>query len=255
MYYYGFALKDGAYNSDYLPHLQILGSATDTAEVPVGILKTDVFDRLADKFQSAIGNRQPSHFAKLLTALRAHGDKLWTAHAMGGAEYERGGFLAYAASRISQSSMIARTISVDVDFETLPSRDAQRYMNAKSITSVRKQMAQDGVTLPERVTVDVHIIAPRDKMNTVIDMMRHTAAARSEPVTHRGFGFVRAIAEMVSGRKPAEAGKNTSGWFEIHQGAFIFIDRMQFVRMANALDITLPAAAPKTAPQNRSAGM
>lgn len=242
---------DGSYNPNYFAHLQILGTPSDNAPVAAGSLKSDTGSRLATQFQRLIGKRQPTQFMKIRQSLENNADKLWSAHAMRGSEYERGGFLNYAAECLSTEALVATSVTMDVGFDVLPCLATQHYFGSKKIPTVRETMQQDGVTLPERASITVYIIAPKDKVDTVIDMMRQAANADTEQDTHRGFGFTSAVAKMVSGTQDQDGMKNTTGWFEIFENFFVFIDRTQFDKLAGALDLALPQAkpVPSTAPR------
>lgn len=245
-----FANKDGSYNTNYFGYIQIFGPAPTTGDVPAKVFESNFLGRLSDKFQRATGNRQPDLFAKIRAALDTHKDKLWSAHNMSGAEYERGRYLAYAASRLSQNTMAAKTITLDVGFDVLPTKEAERYIGKENMVSLRERMKKDGIKLPETAKVDIHIIAPKGKLNTAVDMLRVAAAEKgNEQATHRGFGFARAVAEMVSGTQSQDNMKKTTGWFDIYEGTFIFIDRKQFEVLANAIGVAVPKVATVVTPR------
>ncbi len=240
-----FTKADGSYNTLYYPHLQILGPATGNSAVdfPSGILGTTRTGRLRDAFQRGLKNPQPDGFKRILAALTIDADKLWTAWDMHGAEYERGGFNAYAASRLAENKMVATAAQVKVNMAILPRSAMFKFTKREdALLPLDQALAREGIAVPAEITAEVWIIAPEKKLQTAIDMIEKLAARAQEADSHRGFGFNEAVARQYTGTQNADPKRCATGWFEIFQGIFVTIDANQFARWATAMNPTIQSA-------------
>lgn len=212
----------GLYNSAYFPYLQVLGRPRASEEerskaIPVGPFAAG----------SGVLKGKETRFKEIFARVAGMGPHLWQPHAMGGAEYENGGFQAYVARAAMTGGMVAAEVEVLANTRMKPSAQMQSYMDV--VKSLRKDWQdQYGVELPERsIEAKVYVIAPKDKIEAARWMVRDFSYGEIEHAAHRGIGLNRAVAyESLSDEDKKKVGEhNVAAWFEIQEGIFFTIDK------------------------------
>ena len=228
-------LKDpvtGRFDKDYLLHMQFLNAAANDAP-PVKQPLAGWKDHL-----SAIVRRKPvlkGLFKKAISQIKGR----WDVPGMSGAEYERGAFYSMLARASLRHDL--QTSEMTVTANLAPYSGEKKHRNPQ-----RRLLEGHGVLLPDTVRGWVGIIAPKNTMETVQDMVNKVAdypvdrnvygysgeVGEYSFVSHRGFDPEYAIAcqnmPEETQNKLRESGQLRIGYGDIINHYMIFTDRQAF---------------------------
>jgi hypothetical protein len=234
----------GIYNSEYIPHLQVFGrpeSPLPLADVPVLFADTP---RLTKAFARVTGRDWDLKMtAPGVNTINAIKDRLWNARRMGGFEYENGRLESALAVFPATRAYAATEVDLDVNTKVVPHVDWGKA-RPDPIQDTIKRITGDAI--PDEVRTKVYVVAPKNLMPVVMQMIATFAAEREETPSHRGlsFNFNAAMQTLpVDARAKFKAAgyEEDIAWFDVKHGVFFTLDKDMFERVKKMFD-----AAPVT---------
>jgi hypothetical protein len=232
----------GIYNSEYIPHLQIFGRP----ENPLPLSDVPVLYADESRFKKAFARmmrKAPDMHAAGCNIIDALKERLWAARTMRAFEYENGRLESTLAFFPATHAYAATEVDMDANTKVVPYSEYPSVQHPPVQDTIKRIT---GDVIPDEVRTKVYVVAPKNIMPVVMQMMATFAAEREETPSHRGLSF-NFNAAMQTLPEPARAKLRTAGynedvaWFDIKYGVFFTLDKDMYERVKKLFD-----AAPVT---------